>query len=126
MFALPQSCLLGGVELHPSPFYSARPPFRGSRGPALRTCAQGAEEKPHEDDRTPARGGRMGAQNPAATAGRRRHRCGLGASRPRSRSRYREGRGRGAHQGWEGCLLLPFPLPFLVPIPSLHYPVLGF
>ena len=27
-------------------------------------------------------------------------------------------RGRGAHQSQEGCTLLPFPLPFLVPTPS--------
>ena len=40
--------------------------------------------------------------------------------------RYREGRGRGPHQDWEGCLLLPFPLPLLVSIPSPPYPILGF
>ena len=82
---LPQfSRLLGSVELHPSPFYSALPPFRGTQGPALRTCAQGAEKEPHEDDRAPARGGRAGAQPPPEKPpDQRRHLAGLGASGPR-------------------------------------------
>ena len=81
---LPQfSCLPGAAELQASPFYSALPASRSTRVPALRTCAQGAQKKPHEDHRAPAQGTRAGLQSPGERAGQRRHRGRLGASRPR-------------------------------------------
>lgn len=38
---------------------------------------------------------------------------------------YREGRGRGAHQGGEGCSLLPFPPPLRGPLEAHSAPVPG-